>query len=180
VLDGKSIKVGDAILGLPSSGLHTNGYSLVRRCFDLSDTDVNQARDVLGKRFDEIGGVLGDVLLAPHRCYGPMLKPLLPKLKGMAHITGGGLVENVPRILPAGLAARFFKNSWPVLPIFNLIQRTGAVEEAEMYRVFNMGIGMVLVVAGENVDSIRKALPEALLIGEIAQAENEIRVIIED
>ena len=166
---GKAIVAGDAIIGLPSSGLHTNGYSLVRKIFGI---------DELGEDFPELSRTLGDELLEPHRCYYNQLKPLLPLIKGMAHITGGGLVDNVPRVLPKGLAARFNSQAWAIPPIFQLIQQRGNVARGEMYRVFNMGIGMVVICSHDVVAQLREQLPEAKVIGEVAEQAGEARVII--
>ncbi len=170
IIAGKTIAAGDAIIGLHSNGLHTNGYTLARKIF--GDT-----ASVLNKRYDELGKTVGEALLEPHTCYYNQLKPLLPLIKGMAHITGGGLVDNVPRILPEGLAARFDSNSWSVPPIFELIQKRGKVARDEMYHVFNMGVGMVVVCSADNVGSITKALPEAMVIGEVIKGGGE-RVVI--
>lgn len=173
ILDGSGIAAGDAILGLPSSGLHTNGYSLVRRIFQ-----IERDRKPLEVYFPELGKTLGEALLIPHRCYYTVLKPVLPLIKGMAHITGGGLLENVPRVLPGGLSARFRKGSWPILPIFELIQKRGGVGEREMYRVFNMGLGMVVICSQENVSGLLRALPEARVVGEVMGQKGDERVII--
>ena len=166
---GKTIVAGDIIIGLPSSGLHTNGYSLVRKIFGI---------DELGKNFPELSRTLGEELLEPHRCYYHQLKPLLPLVKGIAHITGGGLMDNVPRVLPQGLTARFNSQAWTIPPIFQLIQQRGNVAWGEMYRVFNMGIGMVLICSPEVVDRLREQLPEAKVIGEVMKQVGEARVII--
>jgi phosphoribosylformylglycinamidine cyclo-ligase len=170
IMLGKAIAAGDAIIGLPSSGLHTNGYSLVRKIFGV---------DQLGERYPELGRTLGEELLEPHRCYYRPLRPLLPLLKGMAHITGGGLVDNVPRVLPQGLAAKFDSRAWTTPAIFQLIQQKGNVDHSEMYRVFNMGIGMTLICSPDNVDQLTKALPEAKVIGEVVKQVGKTRVIIE-
>ncbi|MEE8318747.1 MAG: phosphoribosylformylglycinamidine cyclo-ligase [Dehalococcoidales bacterium] len=167
---GKAIRAGDTILGLPSSGLHTNGYSLVRRIFDA---------DQFRRHYKELGRTLGEELLEPHRCYYKEIKPLLPRIKGLAHITGGGLIDNVPRILPPDLTARFNRQAWTVPPIFQLIREQGNVDEMEMYRVFNMGIGMVLISSPGNAAKLRKALPEAITIGEVVKQAGEERVIID-
>jgi phosphoribosylformylglycinamidine cyclo-ligase len=169
---GKTIAAGDAIIGLPSSGLHTNGYSLVRKIF-------GETASALNKYYPELGQKLGEVLLTPHRCYLKQLKPLLPVIKGMAHVTGGGLIDNVPRILPEGLAARFDSQSWVVPPIFNLIQKRGNIDRGEMFHVFNMGIGMVVICSPENATRFIKALPEAKLIGEVVKQTDKARVVIE-
>jgi len=121
---------------------------------------------------------LGEELLEPHRCYYPRLKPALRLVKGLAHITGGGLPGNVPRVLPPGMAARFNKDSWPVPPIFSLIQRQGDVPTSEMRRVFNMGIGMVVFCSPRDVDEISKLIPEARLIGQVVKQKGEDKVII--
>jgi len=167
---GKTIAVGDAIIGLPSSGLHTNGYSLVRRIFDVSE---------LQNYCPELGRTLGEGLLEPHRCYYNQLKPLLPLIKGMAHITGGGLIDNVPRVMPQGVAAKFDSRAWTVPPIFQLIQQRGNVAPDEMYHVFNMGIGMVVICSPESVEQLTQALPEARVVGEVVAQRGETRVVIE-
>jgi phosphoribosylformylglycinamidine cyclo-ligase len=171
IIDGSSIAPGDVILGLPSSGLHTNGYSLVRKVFDIDDNP-----SCLQDFHAELGQTLGEELLLPHRCYYSWLKPLLPLIKGLAHITGGGFVGNIPRILPKGLAARLAKDSWDIPPVFQLVQQTGNVEEAEMYRVFNMGIGMTAICSGQDTPKIREALPQAKVIGEVVKTKGEVRV----
>jgi phosphoribosylformylglycinamidine cyclo-ligase len=169
---GKAIKAGDVILGLPSSGLHTNGYSLVRRVF-------GETASALNKHYPELGQKLGEVLLTPHRCYLNPLKPLLPVVKGMAHITGGGLIDNVPRVLPKGLAASFKTKAWVVPPIFELIQKQGNIDRNEMFHVFNMGIGMVVICSPKDVDYFMKSLPEAKIIGEVIRQTGKVRVVIE-
>ena len=148
------------LLAIPSNGLHTNGYSLARRVFGVDDDP-----SVLDRTVPELGATLGEALMEPHRCYYPLLEPVLPLIKGMAHITGGGLPENVPRILPAGLGARFDTSAWRVPPIFTLIQEEGGVEPDEMYRVFNMGVGMVLACSPEHADEVRRLVPEAVSAG---------------
>ena len=172
IIMGKTIVVGDTIVGLPSSGLHTNGYSLVRKIF-------GETKSALDVYYPELGRTLGDELLEPHRCYYHQLKPLLPLIKGMAHITGGGLIDNVPRILPQGMTAKFNGRAWAIPPIFQLIQQRGNISQNEMYRVFNMGIGMVVICSPNDVDQLTKALPEAKVIGEVVKQEGKARVIIE-
>ena len=162
ILDGSTIREGDALVGIPSNGLHTNGFSLVRRIFGI-DHDPR----VLEEHVPRLETTLGDALLVPHRSYYPLLAPALPEIKGMAHITGGGFEGNVPRCLPKGVAARIHLDSWDVPPIFRLLQERGRVEEAEMYRVFNMGVGMVLVVAPEALATVQAAVPEARIVGEV-------------
>jgi len=171
IVMGKRIVIGDTVIGLPSSGLHTNGYSLVRKIF-------GESREALDIHYPELGRTLGEELLEPHRCYYNQLKPLLPIVKGMAHITGGGLIDNVPRVLPQGMAVQFHSQAWTVPPIFKLIQQRGNVAQNEMYRVFNMGIGMVLICSPQGVDQLTKALPEAKVIGEVVEQRKETRVVI--
>ena len=151
IIDGRTIEAGDVIYALPSAGLHTNGYSLARKLFF----------EVAGFRVDEYldaaEGTAGAALLRPHISYLRTLEGLLDskQIKGLAHITGGGLLENIPRILPAGTNAEINRGSWPVLPVFDLLQRLGHVEEAEMYRTFNMGVGMVLICAESDAATIK-------------------------
>jgi len=170
IIQGKKIAAGDVIMGLPSSGLHTNGYSLVRKIF-------GETKSALNIRYTELGRTLGEVLMEPHHCYYHQLKPLLPVIEGLVHITGGGLIGNVPRVLPQGLAAKFDSRSWSVPPIFELIQKQGNVDRDEMYRVFNMGIGMAIICSTNSVANITKALPEARVIGEVIK-QTGARVII--
>jgi len=172
IIMGKTIVVGDAIIGLPSSGLHTNGYSLVRKLFGETPSALNT-------HYPELGRTLGEELLEPHRCYYRQLKPLLPIIKGMAHITGGGLVGNVPRILPQGVAVQLQSQEWTIPPIFQLIQQRSKVDQQEMHRVFNMGIGMVVICSPGDVDHLTKALPEAKVIGEVVKQVGKVRVVIE-
>ena len=173
IIDGTRIKGGDAIIGLPSSGLHTNGYSLVRKVFN-----IDQDPSCLEHLYPELGRTLGEELLEPHRCYYPMLKSSLPLIKGMAHITGGGIPGNLPRILPKGLVAKLERGSWPIPPIFSLIQKQGSIDEREMYRVFNMGIGMVIVCSASDVDEVLRKVPQARLIGEVVERKGKERVIM--
>jgi phosphoribosylformylglycinamidine cyclo-ligase len=171
IIMGKTIVAGDTIIGLPSSGLHTNGYSLVRKLF-------GETQSVLNTYYPELGRTLGEELLEPHRCYYHQLKPILPVIKGMAHVTGGGLIDNVPRVLPQGVAAQFHSRAWTMLPIFQLIQQRGNIDQHEMYRVFNMGVGMVLICSPEDVNQLTGQLPEAKVIGEVIKQE-EARVVID-
>ncbi len=152
VIDGHSIAPGDVVLGLPSVGLHTNGYSLARKLFF----------EVAGYRtdtyLDELCETVGAALLKPHLSYLRALEGLLDSgvIKGLAHITGGGLLENIPRVLPDGTRVEIRRGSWPVLPIFTLMQRVGKIADAEMYRTFNMGVGMVIICAVSGVSTIRQ------------------------
>ena len=156
VLDGRAIVPGDIVLGLPSVGLHTNGYSLARRLFFA---DAGSEPDTY---LDDLGETIGAALLKPHVSYLCALEGLLDSgtLKGLAHITGGGLLENIPRILPEGASVQIKRGSWPVLPIFELMQRIGSIEDAEMFRTFNMGIGMVVVCAQTDVTQIASQVRE--------------------
>jgi len=151
IIDGRTIEPGDVILGLPSAGLHTNGYSLARKLFfEVAAFNVNSY-------VDEAEGTAGAVLLRPHVSYLRTLEGLLDsgKIKGLAHITGGGLLENIPRILPERTNAEIQKGSWPALPVFELLQRLGSIEEHEMYRTFNMGVGMIIVCAQPDATTIK-------------------------
>ncbi len=154
ILDGRSIRPGDVLVGLPSMGLHTNGYSLARRVL------LDEAKLPLNRRMPELGRTLGEELLAPHRCYWPVVRPLLEAglLQGLVHITGGGLTDNTPRILPRGCGARINLGTWPIPPIFELIRRLGKVPPDDMLRTFNLGIGMVLVVKLKDLRSVTRAL----------------------
>lgn len=171
-LDQSCISKGDAILALPSSGLHTNGYSLARKV-------LGQEPAALNKRYRELGRTLGEALLEPHRCYFNDIKPVLPWVKGLAHITGGGFEGNVPRSLPKGLGAHFDRGSWPVPPIFPLIQRQGRIDDAEMYRVFNMGVGMAVICSPQDITRLKKSMPEARLVGEVVKQRGRTRVHID-
>jgi phosphoribosylformylglycinamidine cyclo-ligase len=164
VLDGHTVQEGDVLIGLPSSGLHTNGFSLVRQIFGIDDNP-----DVLFQEFPELGTTLGEALLAPHRCYYPSLGPLRRYIKAMAHITGGGFPDNVPRVFPDKFRARINLGSWKPPGLFRLIQDRGQVDQDEMYRVFNMGMGMVLMAGVEEATSIQAALPDARIIGQIEE-----------
>ena len=172
IMMGRDIVAGDAILALPSNGLHTNGYSLARKVF-------GETKAALNKRDKELGKTVGEALMATHICYYNQLKLLLKDIKGLAHITGGGIVGNVPRTLPKGLATRFDSQKWQVPPIFKLLQEKGNVDIAEMYRVFNMGIGMAVICAPEKVKKLTKALPEARVAGEVVKQKGTERVIID-
>ena len=176
ILDGSDIRPGDAIIGIPSNGLHTNGYSLVRHALALDD-DPSALNEVVPELGD--GVTLGEALLTPHPSYVDAVRPVLPLLKGMAHITGGGLIENIPRILPAGTIARFDSSAWRVPPIFTLLQERAAISREEMYRVFNMGIGMALVCDPAQAGAVLAAIPSADVVGNVLQSEsNRDRVAI--
>ena len=174
IIDGRTIEAGDVIFALPSVGLHTNGYSLARKLFF----------EVAGFRVDEYldaaEGTAGAALLRPHISYLRTLEGLLDskQIKGLAHITGGGLLENIPRILPAGTNAEINRGSWPVLPVFDLLQRLGHVEEAEMYRTFNMGVGMVVICAESDAATIKSHFEatgeRCYQIGQIVSGERRV------
>ena len=175
MIDTSQIAPGDAIIGVPSNGLHTNGYSLVRHIYglDADPSPLSEYRDALGE-------TLGDALLRPHPSYYRQIEPAFGVVKGIAHITGGGLVENVPRILPDGVAARFDSSSWRAPPIFWQLQEDGGISRDEMYRVFNMGIGMALVCAPDRVAETLRLIPDAAQVGEITAADGDERVIISE
>ena len=168
LIDGRSIESGDLLIGLPSSGLHTNGYSLARRiAFDVAGLTT-------GDVVPELGTTIGEALLRPHRSYLPVIRPLLGTglIKGMAHITGGGLTDNLPRILPDGRGAVINRQTWRVPPLFEWLQRTGNVPDADMLRTFNMGIGLIVVCGPADADPLIERLagagePGAVRIGEI-------------
>jgi phosphoribosylformylglycinamidine cyclo-ligase len=174
IVDGRDIADGDALIGLRSAGLHTNGYSLARRIlFERLDLTVESI-------VPELNGTLGDVLLAPHRSYLRLVRPLLAggAVKGMAHITGGGLTENLPRILPLGLSAGIEVGSWPVPPIFRFLEASGSVPPGDMYRTFNMGIGLVLVCRRHDVEDTLERLAglgeTAWRIGRIVRGDRSV------
>ena len=173
VIDGSSITAGDVLLGLRSDGLHTNGYSLVRRIFGIDDDP-----SILEEHTADLGVTLGDALLVPHRSYTAELTPVLDRIKGMAHITGGGLTDNVPRMLPVGLAAHLNSTAWEIPALFQLLQQKGKIGTEEMNRVFNMGIGMIVAVDPDDVASVRTEIAEAIVVGEIALADGGPQVII--
>jgi phosphoribosylformylglycinamidine cyclo-ligase len=169
IIDGSQIRAGDVIVGLPSTGLHTNGYSLARRVLEEMDWDVPLA---------ELGCSPGEALLAVHRSYLEPVQRLLSAgitIHGLAHITGGGLVDNPPRIFPEGLAAVLHRGSWPEPPIFGLIQYLGEISDAEMFHVFNMGLGMLMVVPAEEASHILQILPgDAFVVGEMHGGHNGV------
>jgi phosphoribosylformylglycinamidine cyclo-ligase len=170
VIDGSRIQPGDAVLALPSSGLHTNGYSLARRV--LADLDWTEP-------LPELNGSIGDALLAVHRCYlEPVSQLGAVDIRGMAHITGGGVIDNLPRIFPPGVGAVINRGTWDEPAIFGLIQEVGQVDDAEMFHVFNMGLGMLLVVPPDQVSAAKALLPTLAQIGEIVAADAGKPVVI--
>ena len=173
MLDSSNIREGDVLLGIPSNGLHTNGYSLVRHVLGL---DGDQAP--LEEYVPELAQTLGEALLTPHMPYYRTVRDALPMLKGMAHITGGGLVENVPRVLPDGTGARFDTSTWEVPPIFTVLQERSNISREEMYRVFNMGLGMVLVCSLADADRVLASVPESRVVGEVTETTGDQRVAL--
>ena len=177
VIDKTSMKAGDVMIAIPSSGVHSNGFSLVRRVFDVENCDLRSPVEELG------GKSLGETLLTPTKIY---VKPMLAlmekvKVKGISHITGGGFYENMPRSIPDGLGVRIKKSDVRILPIFNLLQKTGNISEHDMFNTFNMGVGMSVVVAKEDVETALSILHEngedAYVVGEIISGDK--KVIIE-
>jgi phosphoribosylformylglycinamidine cyclo-ligase len=173
IIDGHSIVPGDVVLGLPSTGLQTNGYSLARKLFFeiggyKADTYI-----------DELGSTVGEALLATHSSFLPKLDRLLDsgKIKGLVHITGGGFLENIPRILPDGVAVQINRGTWPEPPIFGMMQRLGNVDDQEMFRTFNMGIGMVVIVSAAELESIRSGSGESFEIGIVGTRLDESVII---
>ena len=171
IITGDNILPGDVILGLPSSGLHTNGYSLARKIFfDIAKHDINDHIDGLKKS-------VGLTLLEPHINYTNHVFKALEAgidIKGIAHITGGGLIENIPRVLPNSYGAKIKKNSWPKLPVFDVMQNIGGIEQDEMYRAFNMGIGMVFIVKKEDVNRVKDSLEDISMVYEIGNIDTDI------
>ena len=173
IIDNRQMTPGDVIIALPSSGLHSNGYSLVRKVFDVEHAD-------LGAQWDELGGRLGDVLLEPTRIY---VKPVLAALaaadiRGISHITGGGFYENIPRSIPDGLCARIDKSVLRIPAVFGVLQRLGEIPERDMFNTYNMGVGMSLIVSRETSDAALEALraggEEPYIIGEIVAGEEKV------
>lgn len=175
VLDQTQMEAGDVVLALPSSGCHSNGYSLVRKVFDVENTDLNEY-------YEELGMTLGEALLKPTVIY---VKPVLAaieaaKVHGVSHITGGGFYENIPRCIPDGLCAKIDKSAIKVPPIFHLLQQKGNIPERDMYNTYNMGVGMALIVSRDTLDAAIKALAkegcEAYVIGEIIAADEKVKL----
>ena len=176
VLDQNKMEVGDVVLALPSSGCHSNGYSLVRKVFDVENTDLN-------KYYDELGETLGEALLKPTIIY---VKPVLAAIEaaqvhGVSHITGGGFYENIPRCIPDGLCAKINKGAIKVPAIFDLLQKKGNIPERDMYNTYNMGVGMAVIVSKDTVDAAVKALAkegcDAYVIGEIIAGEDKVQLV---
>ena len=176
ILDPSTMKAGDVVIALPSSGVHSNGFSLVRKVFDVENSDIKAPREELG------GKSVGETLLTPTKIY---VKPVLAlleqvKVKGISHITGGGFYENIPRSIPDGLGAVIDRSAVKVLPIFDLIAKTGNISERDMFNTFNMGVGMSIVVAPEDADKALEVLnangEDAYVIGKIEKSEDKITI----
>ena len=174
LITGENLKPGDVLIGLASSGVHSNGFSLVRRVFLMTEENLNHY-------YDSLGATLGETLLAPTRIYVKALKEIKNAgvtVKGCSHITGGGFYENVPRMLPEGIRAKIRKDSYPIPPIFTMLQENGKIEDHMMYNTFNMGIGMVVAVAPEDVDAAvaaaKAAGEQVYVIGELEAGEKGI------
>lgn len=176
ILDPSTMKAGDVVIALPSSGVHSNGFSLVRKVFDVENSDIKSPRDELG------GKSIGETLLTPTKIY---VKPVLAlleqvKVKGISHITGGGFYENIPRSIPDGLGAVIERNAVRVLPIFDLIAKEGNISERDMFNTFNMGVGMSIVVAREDAEKAVEILKangeDAYVIGKIENSEDKITI----
>ena len=172
VIDGRSIEPGDVVLGIPTNGLQTNGYSLARKLFfEIGGYKVDD-------HIDELGTTVGDALLAVHPSFLPQIGPLLNSglIKGLAHITGGGFLENIPRILPGGVSVEIERGTWPELPIFELLRQLGNVEEHEMFRTFNMGIGMVVFCSKNDGERILDDLDDAYEIGRVVNGTGSVKI----
>jgi phosphoribosylformylglycinamidine cyclo-ligase len=174
VINGSEVKEGNLLIGIASSGIHSNGFSLVRKLFfDVNKFDINA-------KFEELEGTLGEELLKPTKIYVKTVQALIEKhhINGIAHITGGGFIENIPRTIPSGLKAVIIPGSWHIPPVFRLMQKLGNIEEKEMFNTFNMGIGMVLAVSPEAVDGVINTLKslgeKAYIIGSVANGEGGV------
>ncbi|MCO5193864.1 MAG: phosphoribosylformylglycinamidine cyclo-ligase [Anaerolineae bacterium] len=170
LIDGSRIRAGDAIVALPSSGPHTNGYTLIRSVLD--NLDWNELNP-------ELGTTIGAALLAPHRSYLADVQHLLSlgvDIRGLAHITGGGIVDNLPRILPDGVGAVIQRGTWPELPVFDLIQRIGAISAADMFHAFNMGVGMLVIVPESDVPVVQGTIETSYVIGRITVGAKKVYI----
>ena len=174
MIDPTTISDGDVLIGVPSNGLHTNGYSLVRHVYGL-DTDPSPLHETR----PELGESLGDALLRPHPPYLDALAPVFSQVKGIPHITGGGLIENVPRMLPDDTTSNSDTRASPTPPIFTTIQEDGGIPRDEMYRVFNMGLGMVLVCDPSEVDAVVNLVPDSIVVGEISSGSGDEQVMLQ-
>lgn len=174
LITGESIKAGDILIGIASSGVHSNGFSLIRKVFEMTKESLNTY-------YDELGATLGETLLTPTRIYVKALKAVKDAgvtIKGCSHITGGGFYENIPRMLPEGVTAVVHKDSYPIPPIFHLLQSKGGLEEKMMYNTYNMGLGMILAVdsadADKTLDALKAAGEAAYVIGEVEAGSREV------
>ena len=168
----QSIVRGDVVLGLPSTGLQTNGYSLARKLFfEVGGYKVDDF-------VEELGSTAGEALLATHSSFLPQLGPLLDsgKIKGLAHITGGGFLENIPRILPDNVSVEINRGTWPELPIFGLMQRLGNIDDHEMFRTFNMGIGIVVIVSPDGVSDVRGQIGDCYEVGRVVVGDRSVEI----
>ncbi|MEO6655749.1 MAG: phosphoribosylformylglycinamidine cyclo-ligase, partial [Pyrinomonadaceae bacterium] len=172
VIDGKSITPGDVVLGIPSTGLQTNGYSLARKLF------FEVGGYTPDSYIDELGSTVGEALLATHASFLPEIGPLLDSgmIKGLVHITGGGFLENIPRILPEGVSVEINRGTWPELPIFGLMQRLGNIDEKEMFRTFNMGIGMIVVCSESKKNAVVELVNDCYEIGRVAWGSQSVEI----
>lgn len=173
VIDGKRIEPGDVVLGLPSTGLQTNGYSLARKLFfEIGGYTVDS-------HVEELSTTVGEALIATHSSFLPQIGPLLEsgKIKGLAHITGGGFLENIPRILPEGVGVEINRGTWQEPPIFGMMQRLGNVADEEMFRTFNMGIGMVAVCSTSDAEKLSAELAGSSVIGKVVSGPGSVSVI---
>lgn len=173
VINGATISKGDVVLGIPSNGLQTNGYSLARKLFfEVGGFKVDSF-------IEELGCTVSEALLAKHTSFLKPLDPLLDsgKIKGLAHITGGGFLENIPRILPAGVSVEIRRGTWKELPVFGLMQRLGDVADSEMFRTFNMGIGMVVVCSSDDKTRFLSSIDGSVEIGSIIEGSGDVKVI---
>ncbi len=176
IINSETIEIGDKVIGIASSGVHSNGFSLVRKVFDINEQNIN-------KYYDELGMTIGESLLTPTKIYVKPVLELIKKVqvKGISHITGGGFYENMPRMLKDGVALQIKKDSYPVLPIFKLIQKIGNIPERDMYNTFNMGIGMAIIVKSSEAENAVKILEEqgekAYIIGEVVEGQKDIDII---
>lgn len=174
LITGEQIRPGDVLVGIASSGVHSNGFSLVRKVFEMT-------KESLDTYYEELGATLGETLLAPTRIYVRALRAVKDAgvtIKGCSHITGGGFYENIPRMLPEGVTAVVHKDSYPVPPIFELLRKTGGLEEKMMYNTYNMGLGMVLAVdaadAQKTVEALQAAGEQAYLVGEVTSGKEGV------
>ena len=179
IIDGSRLEAGDVLVGVKSSGVHSNGFSLVRKVFGIGEDDQAN-KEILAKHYDELGGTLGETLLTPTRIY---VKPVLAAMeaadvKAISHITGGGFYENIPRMLKEGLSAKIQKSAVPVKPIFNLIQQAGGIPERDMFNTFNMGVGLCVAVSKETaqkaVEAFEAAGEEAVILGEVVPGDEGV------